>query len=117
MDLQPFENLKHLSLTTFQNLDTLLNNNDNWGNLVQLESLELGYCENVSDEQLSNNLGGMINLQRLRIEKGIQSFNIDVILTTISSELHNLVQLELINCDVKPGFDESIRKCRNLRLE
>lgn len=54
-------------------------------------------------------------MQRLRIEKGSQNFSINTILDTIATSLPHLTQLELINCDVKNNFVESISLCKQLK--
>lgn len=114
-DLTAFDNLKHLSLTTVQNLSTLLDEENAFEHLKNLESLEMGFLDTSSDEKFSRNLKGLKNLQRLRLEKGTLEFNINSVLRIIATSLPALTQLELINCDIKPGFDEAIKKCVRLR--
>lgn len=114
-DLAPLIHLRHLSLTTVENLHTLLNDNAQLRELTALESLELGHCEQLNDDQFAENLAFLEKLQRLRIEKGSPNFNINKVLDVISGKLHNLVQLELINCDVKNNFVAAIRGCRNVK--
>lgn len=108
-------NLRHLSLTTVENLHTLLNDNTLLRELQSLESLELGHCDQLNEDQFAENLEFLCNLQRLRIEKGSQNFNINKVLRVIATTLHKLVQLELINCDVKNNFVEVIRECRSIK--
>lgn len=110
----PLLNLRHLSLTTAENLHELFDNKTELRELAVLESLEIGNCDQLNDEQFSENLGYLKNLQRLRIEKGSQNFSINRVLLTIAT-LPNLTQLELINCDVKNNFVESIRECKNVK--
>lgn len=114
-DFAPLMNLRHLSLTTVENLSELFNDNTQLREFKALESIELGQCDQLNDDQFAENLGHLKQLQRLRIEKGSQNFNINKILDVIAKDLHNLVQLELINCDVKSSFVESIRECQNIR--
>lgn len=114
-DFAPLINLRHLSLTTVENLQALFNDNDQLRQLTSLESLEIGHCDQLVDVQFAENLGFLEKLQRLRIEKGSQNFNINKVLNVIATKLHNVVQLELINCDVKNSFVESIRECRNVK--
>lgn len=114
-DFAPLMNLRHLSLATVDNLHTLFNDNAQLRELTSLESLEIGHCDQLNDDQFAENLGFLEKLQRLRIEKGSQSFNINKILDVIATKLHNLVQLELINCDVKNNFVESMRGCQNVK--
>lgn len=110
----PLLNLRHLSLTTVENLHELFDNNTELRELAVLESLEVGNCDQLNDDQFSENLGFLRNLQRLRIEKGSQNFSVNKVFVAIAN-LPNLTQLELINCDVKNNFVETIRECRNLR--
>lgn len=112
----PLINLKHLSLTTVENLHVLLNDNAQLQELQSLESLELGYCDQLNEDQFAENLKFLSNLQRLRIEKGSQNFNINKVLNVIATTLSSsLVQLELINCDVKNNFVDAIRECRGIK--
>ncbi|CAO1435874.1 unnamed protein product [Diamesa serratosioi] len=113
-DVSPFNNLRHLSLTTVQNLHIIIDNGQ-LSELKMLESLELGFCDKLNDKKFAENLLGLTKLQRLRIEKGSLIFNINVILETIASSLSSLVQLELINCDIKTDFDDVIGKCTKLK--
>lgn len=116
-------NLRHLSLTTVENLHLLLNDNAHLRQLTALESLEIGHCDQLNDDYFAASLEFLQQLQRLRIEKGSQNFNINKVLDVIASKLPNLVQLELINCDVKTGpggdvktgFVASIRECKNIK--
>jgi hypothetical protein len=80
-----------------------------------LQSLELGHCDQLKDEQFGENLGFLVKLQRLRIERGSQNFNINKILDVIARKLTNLTQLELINCDVKNNFVDSVRECTGVK--
>lgn len=115
VDFLALLNLKHLSLTTIENLHTLLNNNHFLGNMIELESLELGNCEFIDDQQLADNLKNLTKLTRLRIEKGAKAFAINKILDVVASSLPHLTQLELINCDVKDNFVESLGACQQLK--
>lgn len=114
-DFAPLLKLRHLSLTTVENLHELFNDNVQLRELTVLESIELGQCDQLNDDQFAENLGHLAKLQRLRIEKGSQNFNINKVLDVIAKKLPNLIQLELINCDVKNDFVESIRECRNIK--
>jgi hypothetical protein len=72
-------------------------------------------CEQLNDQQFAENLSKLTMLTRLRIEKGSQNFNINTVLDTIATSLPHLTQLELINCDVKNNFVESIGECKQLK--
>jgi hypothetical protein len=115
VDFSAFLNLRHLSLTTVENLHMVLNNNDLLSNMTKLESLELGNCESVNDQHLADNLKTLVNLTRLRIEKGTKDFSINKILDVIASSLPLLTQLELVNCDVKSNFNDSISLCQQVK--
>lgn len=116
VDFLALLNLRHLSLTTVENLHDILNNNRLLGNMTHLESLELGNCEMLNDQELAENLNNLTKLSRLRIEKGSsQNFSINKILDVIATSLSNLTQLELINCDVKNNFVESISQCQQVK--
>lgn len=114
-EFAPLLNLSHLSLTTVENLHTLLNDNAQLRELTSLRSLELGQCDQLKDDQFAENLGYLGGLQRLRIEKGLQNFNINKVLDVIARKLTNVTQLELINCDVKNNFVDAIRECHNVK--
>lgn len=114
-EVAPLINLRHLSLTTVKNLQLIFNDNSILGELTALESLELGYCDQLTDDQFAGNLAKLQKLQRLRIEKGSDNFNINKVLDVVAHSLKDLVQLELINCDVKSNFVETIKQCRNIK--
>ncbi|XP_065081620.1 uncharacterized protein LOC135704122 isoform X2 [Ochlerotatus camptorhynchus] len=103
--------LRHLSLTSIQRLGST--SIKALENLVNLESLELGECTEIG-HNLAEILPSMINLQRLRLEKGQENVNMFAVLEGIS-KIPSLSQLELINCDVKVGFDKHINKCNNIK--
>jgi hypothetical protein len=80
-----------------------------------LETLELGECSTLSKSVATVALPTLVNLRRLRLEKGMDNTcPTQSLLNTIAS-LPNLTQLELINFDVKPGFDKALAKCSNLK--
>ncbi|XP_062554510.1 uncharacterized protein LOC134219695 isoform X2 [Armigeres subalbatus] len=103
--------LRHLSLTSIQKLGST--SIQSLENLVNLESLELGECTEIG-QNLAEILPSLTKLQRLRLEKGQENFNMFAVLEGIAS-LPDLNQLELINCDVKVGFDKHINKCNNIK--
>lgn len=110
--LQQLTNLKHLALTSVKNL-----NKSNYGvigGLKLLESLELGDCNDFHPTFPKTVLSELKRLERLRLEKGTDNCCIFEILETIS-ELPNLVQLELVNFDIKSGFDTRLAQCKNLK--
>ncbi|XP_070490228.1 uncharacterized protein [Chironomus tepperi] len=114
-DILPLINVRHLSLTTIENLPSIFNENNFLRSMTALESLELGFCEQLNDQQIAEDLTYLKCLQRFRIEKGSNNFSINKILVSIAKSLPNLCQLELINCDVKNSFVESISQCQQLK--
>ncbi|KXJ78273.1 hypothetical protein RP20_CCG005088 [Aedes albopictus] len=105
------KNLRHLSLTSIQKLGST--SIKSLENLVNLESLELGECTEIG-QNFAEILPYLTKLQRLRLEKGQENFNMFAVLEGIAV-LPDLNQLELINCDVKVGFDKHINKCSNIK--
>ncbi|XP_053683526.1 F-box/LRR-repeat protein 7 isoform X2 [Sabethes cyaneus] len=103
--------LRHLSLTSILKLGST--SIIALSNLVNLESLELGECTEIG-VNLADVLPKLFKLQRLRLEKGQENFNMFAVLEGIA-KAPSLTQLELINCDVKVGFDKHINKCSNIR--
>lgn len=110
--LQQLTNLKHLSLTSVKNLNET--NYDVISGMTALESLELGDCTELLAGFPQNVLSKLKKLERLRLEKGQDNCNIFEILDAIS-KLPNLIQLELVNFDVKPGFDMRLAQCKKLK--
>ncbi|XP_049295012.1 uncharacterized protein LOC125769963 isoform X2 [Anopheles funestus] len=109
--LAALRNLKHLSLTSITKLGST--SIEALGSLVLLESLELGECTEMGTN-LANVLSSLTALKRLRLEKGQENFDMFTILNGIS-RVKTLTQLELINCDVKMGFDRHITNCTNVK--
>uniref|UniRef100_A0A182JXW9 F-box domain-containing protein n=1 Tax=Anopheles christyi TaxID=43041 RepID=A0A182JXW9_9DIPT len=109
--LAALRNLKHLSLTSISKLGST--SIDALRSLVLLESLELGECTEMGSN-LANVLSNLTVLKRLRLEKGQENFDMFTILNGIS-RVKSLAQLELINCDVKMGFDRHISNCTNVK--
>jgi len=85
------------------------------GHLKNLESLELGECCDFPPEFGPESLSQLRKLERLRLEKGqgkdCPTFSI---LAGIAA-LPELTHLELVNFDVKPGFDKALAQCTNIR--
>uniref|UniRef100_A0A182QHZ5 F-box domain-containing protein n=1 Tax=Anopheles farauti TaxID=69004 RepID=A0A182QHZ5_9DIPT len=109
--LAALRNLKHLSLTSISKLGST--SIDALGSLDLLESLELGECTEIGTN-LAEILPKLTALKRLRLEKGQENFDMFTVLNGIS-RVTSLTQLELINCDVKLGFDKHIANCTNIR--
>ncbi|XP_035895822.1 uncharacterized protein LOC118504877 isoform X1 [Anopheles stephensi] len=109
--LAALRNLKHLSLTSISKLGST--SIEALGCLVLLESLELGECTEMGSN-LASVLTKLTSLKRLRLEKGQENCDMFTILNGIS-KVSSLTQLELINCDVKLGFDRHIVNCTNVK--
>ncbi|XP_063977307.1 uncharacterized protein LOC135162594 isoform X2 [Diachasmimorpha longicaudata] len=84
------------------------------GDLVSLEALELGECSDFPDKFGTDVLSKLINLERLRLEKGQGSCCTFDILEGVS-KMEKLHQLELVNFDVKNGFDKYLANCKNIK--
>lgn len=110
--LKELIHLKHVSLTSVTDLGKM--DVSIFGELVELESLELGECSDLSDIFARNALSKLINLEKLRLEKCQHNCAISDILQTVSA-LPKLSQLELINVDVAVNFAELISNCVHLR--
>ncbi|KAL1138438.1 hypothetical protein AAG570_008502 [Ranatra chinensis] len=101
---------------TFQSLTTVKDLSGIEGILGDnLETLELGECSTLSEVMATETLPKLCNLKKLRLERGqVPACPVAQLLNTIAT-LPKLTQLELINFDVKPGFDKALAKCTNLR--
>lgn len=107
--LKELKNLTTLALTTIKNLQGIEDYLPEG-----LVSLELGECSNLAVEVATVALPKLKNLNRLRLEKGQNECPTVALLEAIAT-LPQLTQLELINFDVKPGFDKALAKCTNLK--
>ncbi|XP_039748261.1 uncharacterized protein LOC120625300 isoform X1 [Pararge aegeria] len=112
-DLRPLAaltRLQHLSLTSIKELG--------WcacevvGQLEQLESLELGECS--FGGSFAAALGKLVKLRRLRLERGVAHCAAPALLRALSV-LPKLTRLELVNFDVKVGFDDALAECKNIQ--
>lgn len=110
--LKQLTQLRHLSLTSVTGIDA--GNFDALAHLTQLESLELGECTDLATPFAKNVLIKLKQLERLRLEKGQGKCCTFEILETIN-RLPKLTHLELVNFDIKSGFDARIAQCKNLR--
>ncbi|XP_069355833.1 uncharacterized protein [Maniola hyperantus] len=112
-DLRPLAaltRLQHLSLTSIKELG--------WcacevvGQLEQLESLELGECS--FGGSFAAALGKLVKLRRLRLERGVAHCAAPALLRALAA-LPKLTRLELVNFDVKVGFDDALAECTNIQ--
>lgn len=81
---------------------------------MNLETLELGECSDFPDKFGTTVLIKLQKLERLRLEKGQGSCCTFDILDGVS-KLQNLSQMELVNFDVKNGFDKCLANCKNIK--
>ncbi|XP_030028265.1 uncharacterized protein LOC115445906 isoform X2 [Manduca sexta] len=109
-DLAALTRLQHLSLTSIKELG--------WracevvGSLPLLESLELGEC--TFRAEFGAALGRLARLRRLRLERGPAAPAAPPLLRALA-RLPRLASLELVNVDVKVGFDDALAECTNIQ--
>lgn len=114
-DLDALINLKqltHLSLTSIRDLNKL--KLEVIAQLENLESLDLGECTDFPDTFGNDILIKLKNLEKLRLEKGQESCNTFEILEAVRN-MEKLEQLELVNFDIKTGFNKSLGACSNIK--
>ncbi|XP_048484024.1 uncharacterized protein LOC105396758 [Plutella xylostella] len=112
-DLSPLaklSHLQHLSLTSIKELGI-------WsceivGSLKQLVSLELGEC--TFGARFGAALRGLTRLTRLRLERGTADCAAPALLRALA-QLPRLTTMELVNFDVKVGFDDALAECKNIQ--
>uniref|UniRef100_A0A1B6DU40 F-box domain-containing protein n=2 Tax=Clastoptera arizonana TaxID=38151 RepID=A0A1B6DU40_9HEMI len=111
--LKDLTNLKHLALTSIKNLNSdivvVLNN------MEAMETLELGECMKLPESFISESLSKMTKLRRLRLEKGQGSECPTLNLLEKIGQCPSITQLELINFDVKNGFEVALANCSNIK--
>ncbi|XP_026469860.1 uncharacterized protein LOC113373783 isoform X3 [Ctenocephalides felis] len=110
--LKDLKNLRHLSITSVKELGKY--GCDTIAELVELQSLELGECNDFPEDFGSNVLNKLQKLERLRLEKGQGNCHTFSILECVS-KLPSITQLELVNFDIKTGFDKSLALCKNIK--
>nr|XP_050869526.1 uncharacterized protein LOC127072819 isoform X1 [Vespula vulgaris] len=110
--LQELTQLTQLSLTSVKELGK--KKIDIIQTLINLETLELGECSDFPDKFGTSVLIKLQKLERLRLEKGQGSCCTFDILEGVS-KLGNLNQMELVNFDVKNGFDKCLANCKNIK--
>lgn len=114
-DLTALENLTtltHLSLTSLKDLQKL--NLAPIGKLENLESLDLGECNDLPKSFAIDVLSKLTKLEKLRLEKGQGDCHTFDLLEAVK-EMPKLEQLELVNFDVKSGFDVALGACANIK--
>ncbi|KAM7346704.1 uncharacterized protein ACRADG_006513 isoform 2-T2 [Cochliomyia hominivorax] len=114
-DLTPMASLSqitHLSLTSIKGLGA--KNIEVLGELTTLKSLELGECGDFDSTFAEAVLPKLINLQRLRLENSQVTNVCTLEILDAVARLEQLYQLELVNFDIKPCFDEKLSLCTNI---
>lgn len=110
--LEQLTELRHLSLTSIKDLNKL--NINVIANLKKLESLDLGECTDFPANFGADILMKLENLGKLRLEKGQSNCNTFELLDAVKS-MAKLEQLELVNFDIKVGFDKALGACTNIK--
>ncbi|XP_065159746.1 uncharacterized protein [Atheta coriaria] len=110
--LQALTKLKHLSITSIKDLNKL--NIEVIADLVNLEVLDLGECTDFPKHFGTDILSKLTKLEKLRLEKGQGDCHTFEILEAVK-ELPGLQQLELVNFDIKAGFDKTLGACFNIK--
>ena len=110
--LKKLHHLKHLSLTSIKDLNNL--NIEVVADLINLESLELGECTDFPSTFGPNILTKLAKLEKLRLEKGQGKCYTFEMLEAVKNMPH-LEQLELVNFDIKAGFDKALGACTNIK--
>ncbi|KRT81253.1 F-box domain-containing protein, partial [Oryctes borbonicus] len=110
--IKELKHLKHLSLTSIKDLNRL--NIDVIADLSNLESLDLGECTDFPNTFGSGILTRLEKLEKLRLEKGQGTCYTFEILEAVKN-MPKLEQLELVNFDIKSGFDKALGACTNIK--
>nr|XP_022919124.1 uncharacterized protein LOC111427960 isoform X3 [Onthophagus taurus] len=110
--LKDLKNLKSLTLTSIKDLHNL--NLSVLGEMSDLECLELGECSDLPTIFGTEVLSKLNKLEKLRLEKGQGSCHIFEILDVVKN-MPKLEQLELVNFDIKSGFDKALGACKNIK--
>ncbi|CAG9819973.1 unnamed protein product [Phaedon cochleariae] len=110
--LKDMKCLKHLSLTSIRDLDSM--NLNVISEFTNLESLDLGECTDFPKNFGSEILVKLDKLEKLRLEKGQGNCYTFEILEAVKNMAH-LEQLELVNFDIKSGFDKALGACQNIK--
>ncbi|XP_018799888.1 PREDICTED: uncharacterized protein LOC108975670 isoform X1 [Bactrocera latifrons] len=111
--LQSLKKLNQLSLTAVRELGA--KGVEGLSELVNLRSLELGECGDFDSTFAKVVLPKLKNLRRLRLENGQETSCCTLEILDVVAQLKELAQLELVNFDIKAGFDEKLQLCTNLR--
>lgn len=110
--LKDMKFIKHLSLTSIRDLNSM--NLNVIAGLTNLESLDLGECTDFPRNFGSDIISKLEKLEKLRLEKGQGHCHTFEILDAVK-DMNHLEQLELVNFDIKAGFDKALGACQNIK--
>ncbi|XP_060530269.1 uncharacterized protein LOC132704344 [Cylas formicarius] len=110
--LKELKTLKILSLTSVVDLHKLDVNVI--AELTELESLDLGECTDFPKNFGQDVISKLEHLEKLRLEKGQGNCHTFEIFDAVR-KMKKLEQLELVNFDVKTGFDKALGGCHNIK--
>ncbi|XP_044749294.1 uncharacterized protein LOC123310003 isoform X2 [Coccinella septempunctata] len=110
--LRSLTNLKILSLTSIRDLNTM--KLEVIAELTNLESLDLGECTDFPENFGKDILSKLGKLEKLRLEKGQGNCHTFEIFEAVK-DMDQLEQLELVNFDIKAGFDKALGACKNIK--
>lgn len=80
---------------------------------TNLVTLELGECTKLPPEFANDTITKLTKLEKLRLEK-LQDLAPKYDIFEVIKDMSNLKYLELINIEVKEGFDDALGQCKNL---
>ncbi|XP_044253918.1 uncharacterized protein LOC123004636 isoform X2 [Tribolium madens] len=110
--LKELTSLTHLSLTSIKDLNKM--SLSVIAALKDLESLDLGECNDFPSTFGDEILIKLKKLEKLRLEKGQGECHTFEILDAVR-QMPYLEQLELVNFDIKSGFDVALGACSNIK--
>ncbi|XP_044008712.1 uncharacterized protein LOC122852779 [Aphidius gifuensis] len=114
-NITPIEKLNKLSLLSLTSIKDLGKQNiEAIGSLINLTTLELGECSDFPSKFGTDVLSKLNKLEKIRLEKGQNTCCTFEIIDGIS-KLESIQQVELINFDIKIGFDKCIASCSNIK--
>lgn len=114
-NITPIEKLNQLSLLSLTSIKDLGKQNiEAIGSLINLTTLELGECSDFPSKFGTDVLSKLNKLEKIRLEKGQNTCCTFEIIDGIS-KLESIQQVELINFDIKVGFDKCIASCNNIK--
>lgn len=110
--LRELKKLRVLSLTSIKELHIF--NITVLADLTSLVQLDIGDCVDLPKIFGPEILTKLVNLEKLRLEKGQGECHTFEMLTAVK-DMPKLQQLELVNFDIKAGCDRILGACTNLK--